>query len=155
MKIFNTSTRIDYPVEILPIEPEDFRSLGEDRYFFNWEMERTQEIYKLRIVGSKDILGLISLERIYKEWRIHVRLLTVSKENKGSSKQFDKIAGNLLSHAAKLAVMEFGELACVSLRPKTQIAHHYIQKYGMNVTGMTLSIEVPEILTLINTYDHE
>jgi len=155
MKILNTTTRIEYSIEILPIEPEDFRSLGEDRYFFNWEMERTQEIYKLRIVGSKDILGLISLERIHEEWRIHVRLLTVSKENKGSSKQFDKIAGNLLSHAAKLAVMEFGELACVSLRPKTQIAHHYIQKYGMNVTGMTLSIEVPEILTLINTYDHE
>ncbi|MBC8434361.1 MAG: N-acetyltransferase [Desulfobacterales bacterium] len=113
------------------------------------------EIYKLQIVGSKDILGLISLERIPEEWRIHVRLLTVSKENKGSSKQFDNIAGNLLTHAAKLAVKDFGELACVSLRPKTQIADHYIRNYGMKVTGRTLSIEVPDILTLINTYDNE
>jgi len=59
------------------------------------------------------------------------------------------------THAAKLAVKDYGELACLSLRPKTQIAEHYIRKYGMIVTGLTLSIEVPDILTLINTYDHE
>lgn len=155
MKIINTSTEKVYLVEILSVEDEDFNSLGEERYFFDWETERNQEIYKLQIVGSKDILGLMSLERIPEEWRIHVRLLTVSKENKGRNKQFDNITGNLLAYAAKLAVKDYGELACISLRPKTQIADHYIRKYGMTVTGLTLSIEVPDILTLINTYDHE
>ena len=61
----------------------------------------------------------------------------------------------MITHAAKIAIVEFGELACVSLRPKSQIAQHYIDKYNMNVTGITLSLEVPEILTLINNYDHE
>lgn len=155
MKIVDTSTGKEYPVEILSVESDDFKSLGKVRYFFNWKIERDQEIYKLQMTGSSDILGLVSLERIPNEWRIHIRLLTVSKENKGNGKKYDKIAGNLITHVAKIAVLEFGELACVSLKPKSQIAQHYIDKYNMNVTGITLSIEVPEILDLINLYDHD
>lgn len=155
MKIIDMSTGKKYSVEILPVESVDFKSLRRDRYFFDWKIERNQEIYKLQMTGSSDILGLVSLERIPEEWRIHIRLLTVSKENKGSGKKYDKIAGNLITHVAKIAVVEFGELACVSLQPKSQITQHYINKYNMNVTGKTLSIEVPEILDLINLYDHD
>ena len=155
MKITDTSTGKEYPAEILPVESEDFKSLGKVRYFFDWRIEQNQEVYKLQITGSSDILGLVSLERITNEWRIHIRLLTVSKENKGIGKKYDKIAGNLITHVAKIAVAEFGELACVSLKPKSEIAQHYIDKYNMNVTGITLSIEVPEILDLINLYDND
>jgi len=153
--IVETSTGKKFIVEILRVENHDFKSLGKDRYFFDWKTEQNKEVYKLCKKGSSDILGLISLERIPSEWRIHIRLLTVSKENKGREKEYDKIAGNLIAHAAKTAIVEFGELACVSLRPKSQIAQHYIDKYGMNATGMTLSLEVPEILNLINDYDHD
>ncbi len=155
MKIVDMSTGKEYLAEILPIESEDFKSLLKVRYFFDWSTEGEREVYKLQMTGSSDILGLISLERIPHEWRIHIRLLTVSKENKGKGKRFDKIAGNLITHVAKIAVLEFGELACVSLKPKSQIAQHYIDKYKMNVTGVTLSLEVPEILDLINLYDHD
>ena len=155
MKIVDTSNGKEYPIEILPVESEDFKSLGKVRYFFDWRIERNQEVYKLQMTGSSDILGLVSLERIPNEWRIHIRLLTVSKENKGNGKKYDKIAGNLIAHVAKIAVLEFGELACVSLKPKSQIARHYIDKYNMKVTGLTLSIEMPEILDLINLYDHD
>jgi len=137
MKITDTSTGEKHSVDILPVEFDE------------------QEVYKLQIKGSSDILGLISIERIPQEWRIHIRLLTVSKENKGHKKKYDKIAGNLIAYVAKIAIREFGELACVSLRPKSQIAEHYIDKYNMNKTGMTLSIEVPEIIDLINIYDND
>lgn len=60
-----------------------------------------------------------------------------------------------MTHVAKLAVRDFGEWACISLRPKTQISQHYIDKYKMNITGMTLSLEVPKILELIELYDHD
>jgi len=140
-------------VEILPVEDNDFKLTRKDRYFFNWKTEQDQELYKLRIIESKDILGLISIERISKEWRIHIRLLTVSKENKGQEKEYDRITGNLIAFVAKIALREYGELACVSLRPKTQIAEHYMTHYNMNITGMTLSIEVPEIIDLVNSYD--
>jgi len=40
------------------------------------------------------------------------------------------------------------------LKPKTEIARHYIDKYKMNITGATLSLEVPAILDLINLFDN-
>jgi len=155
MKIIDTSTGEKYSVDILPVEIEEFKTLRKDRYFFNWKIEKNQEVYKLLIKGSSDILGLISVERIPQEWRMHIRLLTVSKENKGREKKYDKITGNLIAFVAKIAIREFGELACVSLRPKSQIAQHYIDKYNMNITGMTLSLEVPEIIDQINLYDND
>jgi hypothetical protein len=86
---------------------------------------------------------------------VHIRLLSVSNENQGKGKKYDNIAGNLIAHAAKIAVADYAELACVSLRPKSQIAQHYIDKYNMNSTGLTFSIETPEILNLIYIYDHD
>ena len=155
MKIIETSTGKEYSVEILPVESSELGTLSKERYFFDWKIESNQEVYKLQIIGSRDILGLVSLERIPDEWRIHIRLITVSKENKGKGKKYDRITGNLITYVAKIAILEFGELACVSLRPKSQIAQHYIDKYNMNITGMTLSIEVPEILELIKLYDND
>ena len=155
MKIIDTSTGKKHLVEILPVEIDEFKTLRKNRYFFDWKIEKNQEVYKLQINGSSDILGLISIERISQEWRIHIRLLTVSKENRGKEKKYDNIAGNLIAYIAKIAIREYGELACVSLRPKSQIAQHYIDKYNMNITGMTLSIEVPEIINLINLYDND
>ncbi len=155
MIIIDTSTGEKHLVNILPVEVDEFNTLRKDRYFFDWKTEKNQEVYKLQLTGSSDILGLKSIERIPQEWRIHIRLLTVSKENKGNDKKYDKITGNLIVHVAKIAIREFGELACVSLRPKSQIAQHYIDKYNMNITGMTLSIEVPEIIDLINSYDYD
>jgi hypothetical protein len=155
MNIVEVSTGKIYPIEILPLENTDYKLLSKTRYFFDWKAESEQEIYKLVMTGQNDIQGLVSLERIPSEWRIHIRLLTVSNENKGPGKLFDKIAGNLITHVAKIAVAEYGELACVSLRPKSSIAQHYIDKYNMNITGMTLSLEFPEILNLINQFDHD
>lgn len=155
MNVVELSTGNIIPIDILPVENADFKSLTKARYFFDWKTEKSQELYKLVLKGQSDILGLISLERIPSEWRIHIRLLTVSKENKSSGKVFDKIAGNLIAHVAKIAVAEFGELACISLRPKSSVAFYYISKYNMNVTGGTLSLEVPEILNLINQFDND
>jgi hypothetical protein len=155
MTVVEVSTGKIYPIEILPVETADYKSLTKSRYFFNWKSESKEELYKLVIKEKVDILGLISIERIPSEWRIHIRLLTVSIENKGKTKLFEKITGNLITYVAKIAVAEYGELACISLRPKSSIAQHYIDKYNMNITGMTLSLEVPEIINLINQYDHD
>lgn len=155
MHIVEVATGKKLPIEVLPVEDSDYKSLSKRRYFFDWKEERNEEVYKVVLKGLNDILGLVSIERIPSEWRVHIRLLTVSRENVGSGKVFDKVAGNLFAFIAKIAVTEFGEFACVSLRPKSSIAQHYIDKFKMNVTGMTLSLEVPELLTLINQYDHD
>ncbi len=155
MKVIERSTGIAYQVEILPVEKDDFKTIAKERYFFDWKIEHNQEVYKLQIQGTHDILGLVSIERIPNEWRIHIRLLTVSKENKGADKKYERIVGNLITYVAQIAILEFGELACVSLRPKTQIAQHYIDTYNMNRSGVTLSLEVSEILDLIKAYDND
>jgi len=155
MNIIELSTGLEHLVTITPVDHSEFKLLHKNRYFFDWKEEQDQEVYKLQINGTTDILGLISILSIPSEWRIHIRLLTVSKENKGKDKIYEKIAGNLIAFVAKIAVREFGVMACISLKPKTQIAQHYINKYNMNPTGTLLSIEVPEILDLINTYDND
>lgn len=155
MLIIDTATGGTLKVEIEPVKSGDYEGITKKRYFFNWMDERDQEVYKLRKIETSDILGLVSLERIPEEWRIHIRLLTVSKENKGRLKEYENIAGNLITFVSKIAVREYAELACVSLKPKGVIAQHYIDKFGMNITGMTLSVEISEILNLINTYDHD
>jgi hypothetical protein len=155
MIIVETSTGSKHRVKISLVDSVAYKALRKERYFFDWKEEQNFEVYKLCIVGSSEIFGLISLERIPNEWRVHIRLLTVSFENQGKKKIYDNIAGNLIAHAAKIAVADYAELACVSLRPKTEIAKHYIDKYNMISTGLTLSIEVPEILNLINLFDHD
>lgn len=155
MNVIETISGKKLYVEIKPIADGDYKALNKSRFFFDWKAEQEFEVYKMQIIETNKIIGLISLEKIPEEWRVHIRLLTVSKENRGKEKKYDKIAGNLIAFAAKIAIKEFAEFACVSLRPKTQIAKHYIDKYNMRLTGVTLSIEVPEILDLINYYDHE
>ena len=155
MYVVEVSTLKKFAVEVLPVESSDYKSLSKQRYFFDWRAEKREEVYKLVLKGQRDILGVVSMERIPSEWRMHIRLLTVAKENAGSRKVFENVAGNLIAHVAKLAVTEFGALACVSLRPKSSIAKHYIDKYNMRITGKTLSLEVPEIIDLINHYDKD
>ena len=154
MHVVEVATGRVLDVEVLSVESSDYSRITKSRYFFNWKKEREEEVYKLQIVGSNDILGLISIERIPDEWRIHVRLLTVSIENKGKNRIYERIIGNLLTFVGKIAIREYAELACVSLKPKSRIAQHYVDKYHMNITGMTLSIELREILRLIAEYDH-
>jgi len=155
MKVIQVRTGKKYKVEVLLVEKRDYKKITKARYFFNWKEEQEQEVYKLQIVGTTDILGLVSIERIPHEWRIHIRLLTVSIENKGGKKQFENVVGNLLTFISKIAIKEYAELACVSLRPKSKITQHYIDKYGMNATGVTLSVELKEIIKLIESYDHD
>jgi hypothetical protein len=155
MRIFHSGSGKSFQVSIHPVVAEDYKSLTKRRYFFDWKEERDREVYKLTIQDTSDILGLVSIDRIPDEWRIHIRLLTVSRENKGQDKLYQNIAGNLITFVSKIALREYGELACVSLKPKEALARHYMDKYGMNRTGLTLSVEISEILNLINTYDHD
>lgn len=155
MVITDSTTGESLQVKIEPVKSGDYKNITKGRYFFDWSKEKEWEVYKLRIIDSSDILGLVSFERIPTEWRIHIRLLSVSKENKGSNKKYKHIIGNLITYVSKIAVKEYAELACVSLKPKDIITQHYINKYGMNITGMTLSVEITEIINLINTYDHD
>ena len=155
MKLVEVSNNKTHEIDISKVDEADFAAITKKRYFFDWKKEKPFEVLKLTLTGEKDILGLVSFQYIDEEKRIHIRLLTASEENVGKNKKYDGIIGNLLAYVARQAVLKYAEWACISLRPKTQLAEHYIKKYKMNMTGITLSLEVPEILELIERYSHE
>lgn len=140
--------------EITPVLDVDYASLTKRSYFFDWKAERGHYVYKLRIRYEAAVLGLISLENIPKESRVEIRLLAVSSENRGSGKKYEHIVGQLICFACKFSLKQYGEFACVSLIPKTELAEHYMKKYNMLQAGVSLFLDGPELLDLINFYDH-
>lgn len=154
MHVVELKTNKKFQVEVVSVSYQDSKRIKTDRFFFDWSREKKFELYQLRIKGSNEPLGLISLERIPVEWRVHIRLLTVSIDNVGKEKKFDRICGNLISYAARIALIDYGQLACVSLKPKSEIVQHYMNKYQFKISGVTLSLQMPELFELLNKYQH-
>jgi hypothetical protein len=141
------------PVIIQGVEPPDFKDITKRRFFFRWDQLRHEAyLYKLTFADNPVILGLMALIDVPAEYRIEIKLLTVSKENRGSGKQYEGIAGCLMAYAAREAVEKYKRLACVSLKPKTELRQHYIKKYGMKPGGEQIYLDGQELKDLINTY---
>ena len=153
MYLVEVSSAKKYPVSIEPLIEEEFNAVTKKRYFFNWKTEKGQAVYKLRIASQDDILGLMSLEFHDSEYRIHIRLLAVSKENKGQGKLFQRIAGSLFAHAAMLALKKYGEYAAISLRPKTELTQYYMEEYGFEQAGISLFMEGKTLQKLFKKYE--
>ncbi len=109
------------------------------------------EVFKIAIIGSDEILGLISLIAIA-DRRIQINLLAVSKENRGNKKMFEGIAGNLIAWSCREAVKRFGEDACVSLIPKTRLRKHYMTQYGMMEAGRSLFLSDEPLLKILEQH---
>jgi len=149
------STGTNYTAQIVSLTKEDYTKITQERYWFNWKTEEGYDVYKLCIADNPDILGLISLDWHPEESRVEVRLLAASRENRGKSRTYDNIAGNLLVYACYLAMEVYGILSCVSLLPKTALINHYVRKYGFRSGGMRLYIDGEEMQDLIERYNNE
>jgi hypothetical protein len=152
MHIIHLKTGKHKTVVIDPIRTEDYKVITKTRYWFNWRTEKENSVYKLRIDGSDAILGLISLVYFEGEERFQINLLAVSKENRGSKKEYEGIAGNLIAYACREILKLHGLSGCVSLEPKTLLKPHYIKKYGMLDAGYQVFLEGPSLLKLLSKY---
>lgn len=155
MIVVEVETGNKLKVEIVPIVDRDYDRITKKRFWFDWKEEKGQKVFKLQIQGSEKILGLMSIEDIKKESRIEIRLLAVSVENRGADKTYEHIIGDLIAFASIYSLRLYGELACVSLIPKTQLVQHYIDKYGMYRAGISLCLDGIELINLINTYNND
>ena len=97
-------------------------------------------------------MGLISVTNEKKERRIEIRLLTVSIENSGKNKQYERITGTLIGYVCREAIKHYGKLGCVSLVPKTKLKKHYISQYGMMDAGKQVFLEGFPLLKISNNY---
>ncbi|MBK7888098.1 MAG: hypothetical protein IPJ86_12655 [Bacteroidetes bacterium] len=130
MYVIQQSTGQHIEVEVLPLDKKDYSVIAINTGFqFNWEIE-TNRIFKLSIVKTKEILGLLSLKVIPIEFRVQIMLLEVSMENVGKKKIYERVAGILIAHACRVSYEE-GCLGFVSLVPKTMLRKHYAEKYGL------------------------
>lgn len=134
-------------------EDEDFRVLTKKRYSFNWKtFKDSTKVYKLKVEGEDDILGVMGLVDVPGDKRLEIKLLATSKENIGKNKIYEGIAGCLIAFACRSALAKYGVEACVSLIPKTELVSHYIQKYYMINAGWQLFLEGKKLINLIKEY---
>lgn len=145
-----TSSNKDIVIEL--VNAQDYKHITKAKYWFNWKTEKNNLVYKLRLVDSDEILGLISMIPFEDEERFEIKLLAVSKENRGKGKIYEGIAGNLIAYACREAIRLFGEDACVSLFPKTELREHYIKKYGMLDAGWQLFLEIDSMFKVLHKY---
>ena len=140
-------------VTVKELERDDLRKITNREYFFDWKAaKKGAEMYKLSLTGDDSTLGLVALVDVPAEYRIEIKLLASSAQNVGKGKLHEGIAGCLISFACREALTKYGDLACVSLTPKTELKQHYINKYGMLPGGKQVFVEGKELLDLIIKY---
>ena len=121
---------------------------------FDWKLELKQperDVYKLTIVNNQSVIqGLISLE--IKSDHVYMHLVESAPFNKGKTKVYAGVPGNLVAFACKLAFQR-GHEGNVSFFSKTQLVQHYIDSLGaMHIGGRIMIIDTNAALKLINKY---
>lgn len=139
-------------VTVRALENKDLKKITKSEFSFDWKKASKEGvIYKL-CLEDDSIIGLLCLADVPGDQRIEIKLLASSLKNVGGGKIYEGIAGCLISFAGREAVLKYGDLACVSLVPKTELRPHYMQKYGMLDGGRHLYLEGIELLELIKRY---
>lgn len=141
-----------HPVVVEPVVKQDYKRIAKSVYFFDWKTEKKNLTYKLKRKDSDAILGLISLMHHQVDQRLEIKLLSVSKENRGRNKRYKRIAGTLIGFACREALKYHGIQGCVSLEPKTKLKRHYMSQYGMLDGGRQVFLEGVSLLKMLNTY---
>lgn len=134
------------------VNEDDLKNIKNSKNFgFDWISESKYELYKIRILGQEEILGLISIIDIPKEFRIHINLLESSKKYRGKNKEIKNIPGCLISYCCKLA-FEKGYDGFVSLIPKTKLVSYYQKNYGFVQVGTQMAVFMEKSELLIKKY---
>lgn len=153
--IENIVTGDSFATEISIVTLVDLKNVTKkNRWQFDWKFEFKQperEVYKLTIVHNQQIIqGLISLE--IKHDHVYMHLVESAPFNKGKTKMYSGVPGNLLAFACKLSFQR-GHNGNVSFVSKTQLIQHYIESLGaMHVGGRIMIIDSNAALKLNNKY---
>lgn len=121
---------------------------------FDWKHELNQpqrEVYKLTIPNNPSVIqGLISVE--IKTDHIYMHLVESAPFNKGKTKIYSGVPGNLVAFAYRLSFQR-GFEGNVSFISKTKLIDHYIKTLGSIHFGSGLMIiETRAALKLIDKY---
>lgn len=155
MHVWNNSTAEKQSAIITKIDPAEIARINKTKQFdFNWNKEKSFNVYKLTVEDIDEPIGLLSMEERPQDYAIEIRLLASSRDNIGKSQKYSRIAGCFLAFACKEA-FKAGYDGFVCLKPKTKLKAHYMRKYGLQSTQLYLVTEGKNSLRLIKQYDEE
>jgi hypothetical protein len=153
--IENVITGDSFATEISILSASDLKLVSRTNdWLFNWKAEVKEpirEVYKLTIINNPSIIqGLLSVE--VKADHVYIHLIESAPFNKGKSKVYIGVPGNLVAFACKLSFQR-GHEGNVSFLSKSQLVDHYIQTLGAtHLGGQVMVIETQAALKLINKY---
>ena len=153
--IENTVTGDSFPTEITILSKAELKIVSKKNgWLFNWMEEfknPKREVYKLTIVGNPNIIqGLICIE--VQSDHVYMHLVENAPFNKGKSKMYAGVAGNLVAFACKVSFQR-GFEGNVSFLSKSQLVEHYEKTLGaFHFGGRVMIIETRSALKLIGKY---
>ena len=153
--IENVITGDSFATEISILTTNDLKIVNKKNgWLFNWRIEYmnpVKDVYKLTIINNLNVIqGLVSLE--VKEDHVFMHLVENAPFNKGKTKVYAGVAGNLVAFACKLSFQR-GHEGNVSFISKTQLIHHYEKSLGAyHFGGRLMVIETKAALKLIDKY---
>jgi hypothetical protein len=152
--IQNVVSGDSFATDITLVSVSDLKNIiKKNSWQFDWKFECKQpqrDVYKLTIVNNQTVIqGLISLE--IKLDHVYMHLVESAPFNKGKSKVYAGVPGNLVAFACKLSFQR-GHEGNVSFFSKSQLVQHYIDSLGaLQVGGRIMIIDTKAALKLINT----
>ena len=153
--IENVVTGDSFVTDISILTINDLKVITKTKgWLFNWREEfkdPIRDIYKLTIVNNPTIIqGLVSLE--VKADHVYMHLVENAPFNKGQTKMYSGVAGNLVAFACKLSFQR-GHEGNVSFLSKSQLVDHYEKTLGaFHFGGRVMIIETQSAFKLINKY---
>ncbi|MDO9255683.1 MAG: hypothetical protein Q7U54_09235 [Bacteroidales bacterium] len=152
--IENTVSGDVFDTDIFLLTGKDSKQINKSDWLFNWQEQlklNDRETYKLVIRNNPKIIqGLVSLSD---RWdHIYMHLIESAKFNKGKSKIYTGVPGNLVAFACKLS-FEKGYDGYVAFDAKTALVRHYQETlFATHFKGTKMMIETPAAQRLINQY---
>lgn len=152
--IENAVTNEVFNTEIRRLTIENSKQIKKSDWVFDWRKElkdTSKEIYKLTTVNNKDVIqGLLSIED--KSDHVFMHLIESSKFNKGKSKVYLGVPGNLVAFACKVSV-EKGYEGFMAFDAKSALIKHYQESlHATHFNGLRMFIEPKAALRLIYKY---
>ena len=153
--IQNVTTGDSFPTDISHLLKSDLKQVSKKNgWLFNWRKELDapeREVYKLTIQGNPTVIqGLISLSVDVDH--IYMHLIESAPFNKGKTKVYLGVPGNLVAYACRLSFQR-GFDGFISFHSKTKLIDHYSKTLGAyHFGGHLMIIDTLAAKTLIEKY---
>jgi hypothetical protein len=152
--IENTLTGEVFDTGIVRLTNANAKQLKKEDWQFDWLIElkdKSKEIYKLTTVNNPTIIqGLVSIED--KQDHVFMHLTESAKFNRGKSKVYFGVPGNLVAYACKVSV-DKGYEGFLAFDAKSALIKHYQQSlHATHFRRQRMFIEPSAALRLISQY---